>query len=44
MKNANVTNSNPFLHEVEVNVNKFRALMLDWDGRQVDCTNIVPIY
>ena len=43
MKHANVTNSNPFSHKVEINLDMLCALMLNRIGGEVDCTDIVTV-
>ena len=41
VKNPNITNGDPFMNEVEINLNMLRALMLYGIGGQVYCTDIV---
>jgi hypothetical protein len=43
MKNTNNTKSNLFPDKMEVNLNVFSPLMLDWVGRHVDGANVVAI-
>jgi hypothetical protein len=41
MKDANITTSNTFPHEVEVNLYVLRTLMLNRVGGHVDCADVV---
>jgi len=43
MKYANVTNNNPFSHEVEINLDMLCALMLNRIGGEVNSTDIVTV-
>jgi hypothetical protein len=43
VQNANFPNDDLVTDEVEINLNMFRALMLNWVGRQVNGTDIVAI-
>ena len=44
MKNADVTNINPFPDKVEINLDMLCALMLDRVGRQVNSTDVVTVH
>ena len=44
MKNSKITNGNPLPDEVEINLNMFGALMLDWIGGHVDGTDVITIH
>jgi len=44
MKNADVTNINPFPDKVEINLDMLCALMLDQVGRQVNSTDVVTVH
>jgi len=44
MKDTKITNGNPLPDEVEVNLNMFGALMLDWIGGHVDGADVIAIH
>ena len=44
MKNSEITNCNPLPNEVKINLDVFRALMLNRVGGHVDSTDIITIY
>jgi hypothetical protein len=44
MKNTDITKSNPFPDEVEINFHMFGALMLDWVLGHADGADIVTIH
>jgi len=43
MHNTNITNSDSFPDEVQINLNVFSVLMLDRVGEHVDCANVVTV-
>jgi len=43
MKNSNSTKSNMFPNKMEINLDVFSPLMLDWVGRHVDGADVVTV-
>ena len=43
MQNLQITDGDPFMNEVKINLDVLGTLMLDWVGRHVDCTNVASI-
>ena len=44
MKNSKITNFNPLLNEVKINLNVFCVLILNSIGTHIDSTGIITIY
>lgn len=44
MKNTNMTNHNLFLNKMNIHLNMFDVLVLNWVIRKIDCTDIVTIH
>ena len=44
MQNSQITDGDPLSNKVKINLDVLGALMLDWVGGHVDCTDVVAIY
>jgi hypothetical protein len=44
MQYLGFTECNTISYKVQINLHMFRALMLDWIGGQIHCTDIVTVY
>jgi hypothetical protein len=43
MENSNIINGNPLTDEMEIDLNVLRALVLNWIGGQINCTNVITV-